>query len=208
MGRPTVSVIMNCLNGAPYLTEALTSVFAQTFTDWEVIFWDDHSTDCSAAIARSFGEKVRYFRGPGGTPLGQARNLAFGQAEGRYLAILDCDDIWEASKVMRQVEFLEKYDDIGLLATDCWHIDAAGARHGTHFGRFPFPDGDPYRALLTGRNFLASPTLMVRREFIRPFISWFRYAELYAWCVAIAQLTQIAALPQPLASYRFHKGNR
>src|SRR5438445_5087534 len=138
MGRPAVSVIMNCLNGAPYLTEALQSVFAQTFTDWEVIFWDDASTDCSAAIARSFGEKVRYFKGPGGQPLGASRNLAFGQAEGRYLAILDTDDTWEASKLMRQVAFLEKHPEIDLLASDCWHIDASGARNGTHFGKFPF----------------------------------------------------------------------
>jgi glycosyltransferase involved in cell wall biosynthesis len=207
MGRPTVSIIMNCKNGAAYLTETLNSVFAQTYTDWEVIFWDDASTDCSAAIARSFGEHVRYFKGPGEQPLGQSRNLAFGQAEGRFLAILDTDDTWAPSKLMRQVEFLEKHDEIGLLATDCWHIDGSGATIGRHFATFPFPDGDPYRQLLAGRNFLASPTLMMRKD-----LAWcrtdFHFAELYELGVRIARWGRMAALPEPLASYRFHRHNR
>ena len=207
MDRPTVSVIMNCLNGARYLAAALDSVYAQTFPDWEIIFWDDGSTDFSAALARSYGAKLRYFRGPGNTPLGQARNLAFQQSEGRYLAILDVDDTWEREKLMRQVDYMEKHETVALVATDCWFMDAAGHRGGTFFGRTPFPDGDPYRALLTGSNFLASPTLMFRIPVVL-CQSDLRYAELFDLCVEVAKYAPIAALPQVLASYRVHPGNR
>ena len=93
MGCPTVSILMNCLNGARYLREALDSVTAQTFTDWEVIFWDSNSTDASVAIAKSYGPKIRIFRGPI-VSLGMARNWALANARGTYLAILDCDDVW------------------------------------------------------------------------------------------------------------------
>ena len=205
--RPTVSVIMNCLNGVRYLSEALDSVYAQTFPDWEIIFWDDGSTDFSAALARSYGAKLRYFRGPGGCPLGESRNLAFAQAEGTYLAMLDVDDTWEREKLMRQVGYLDMHPETALLATDCWFIDAHGHRGGTFLGRTPFPDGDPYRALLTGSNFLASPTLMFRGNAFR-CLSSYHYAELFDLCVQIAKYYPIAALPQILASYRVHPGNR
>jgi glycosyltransferase involved in cell wall biosynthesis len=94
MGHPIVSVLMNCLNGARYLREALDSVFAQTYTNWEVIFWDDASTDDSVAIATSYGRKVRVFHGLGGMPLGYSRTCGLRKARGTSLAILDCDDWW------------------------------------------------------------------------------------------------------------------
>ena len=93
MNAPAVSVIMNCLNSSRDLREAMNSLMAQTFTDFEVIFWDNCSTDESPAIAQSYGEKVRYFRGESIVPLGEGRNLALAQARGRYLAFLDCDDL-------------------------------------------------------------------------------------------------------------------
>ena len=209
--RPTVSVIMNCLNGSRYLMEALNSVYAQTYPDWEIIFWDDASTDSSAALARSYGAKLRYFKGPGGLPLGESRNLAFSQAQGQYLAILDCDDSWEPDKLLRQVVCMEKHPFVGLLASDCWIMDAEGVRDGTFFGRVPFPDGDPYRALLTGRNFLASPTLLMRTPLARlsgGCPPTYHYAELFDLCVRVADAWPIAALDASLASYRIHDGNR
>ena len=61
MSAPAVSVIMNCLNSARDLRAALDSLMAQTFEDFEVIFWDNGSTDDSPAIAQSYGPKLRYF---------------------------------------------------------------------------------------------------------------------------------------------------
>lgn len=71
---------------------------AQTFGDFEVIFWDNGSTDDSPAIAQSYGPKLRYFRGKTTVPLGAARNLALMRARGRYLAFLDCDDLWRPAQ--------------------------------------------------------------------------------------------------------------
>lgn len=206
MARPTVSVIMNCLNGGRYLREALASVRRQTFLDWEIVFWDDGSTDGSEQLATS--PCLRYFRGEGGKPLGESRNLAFSKAHGRYLAILDCDDVWEPTKLARQVNGIM---GLGLVSSDCWKMDGSGRRWNRYHAVVPFPDGDPYRALLTGPNFLPAPTLLLDADAVRkvggchPF---YRYAELYDLCVRIAQSYPIAALTQPLACYRFHPGNR
>ena len=65
MVSPAVSIIINCLNGEKYLREAIDSVVGQTFQDWEVIVWDNASTDNTAAIAESYGGRVRGSRGAG-----------------------------------------------------------------------------------------------------------------------------------------------
>jgi K+ transporter len=118
MNAPVVSVIMNCLNSSRDLREAMDSLMAQTFTDFEVIFWDNCSTDASPAIAQSYGEKVRYFRGQSIVPLGEGRNLALAQARGKYLAFLDCDDLWRSAKLERQVALFEANPRVGLVCTD------------------------------------------------------------------------------------------
>ena len=83
---PLVSIIMNCYNSARYLREALDSIFQQTFKDYEIIFWDNQSTDDSSKIARSYGAPLKYFRGEEFLPLGAARNSAIEKATGKYIA--------------------------------------------------------------------------------------------------------------------------
>ena len=60
--RPLVSVIMNCYNGDKFLKEAIDSVLSQTYSNWELIFWDNQSVDDSASIVNSYGDiRLRYF---------------------------------------------------------------------------------------------------------------------------------------------------
>ena len=81
--KSLVSVIINCFNGEKYLREALDSVITQTYKNWEIIFWDNQSTDESAEIFNSYDDvRLRYFLAPKFTKLGQARNLAVANATG------------------------------------------------------------------------------------------------------------------------------
>ncbi len=135
---PAVSVIMNCYNSSRYLREALDSVLAQTFADWELIFWDNRSTDDSAKIFKSYTDKrLRYFMAPTHTVLGRARNMAVGEARGEWLAFLDCDDLWVPQKLEKQIAVVrEDTDEIGLVygemrilvsegeAKTLWHTSA------------------------------------------------------------------------------------
>lgn len=109
--EPLVSVIINCYNGAEFLKEAINSVYLQTYTNWEIIFWDNQSVDESAKIAISYGKKVKYFLAPKNTPLGEARNLAIEKATGKYIAFVDCDDIWYPEKLKLQVQLMEENPD-------------------------------------------------------------------------------------------------
>lgn len=104
---PKVSVIMNCYNGERYLRQALDSVVAQSFKDWEIIFWDNASSDTTAAIARDYDPRLRYFCSQSTIPLGAARRQAMLQAKGEWVAFLDCDDYWLPHKLERQLEVVE-----------------------------------------------------------------------------------------------------
>lgn len=104
---PAVSVIMNCFNGEKYLREAIDSVYAQSLGDWEIIFWDNASTDQTAEIAKSYDEKLRYFCSEETVPLGEARKKAMSQATGTWIGFLDCDDLWFPLKLEAQLKALE-----------------------------------------------------------------------------------------------------
>ena len=84
--KPLVSVIMNCYNGDKYLRAAIESVYDQTYKNWEIIFWDNASTDNSAAIANSYDAKLRYFYSKETVTLGAARNKALKQCKGEYIS--------------------------------------------------------------------------------------------------------------------------
>jgi len=106
--RPMVSVIVNCYNGEEFLEEAIDSIYRQDYKDWEVIFWDNASTDKSAKIARSYDSKLKYYLAEKTTSLGEARNLALQQASGKYISFLDCDDRYLPGKIGHQVGLMEK----------------------------------------------------------------------------------------------------
>lgn len=102
--QPLVSVIMNCYNGGKYLRQAIDSVCAQTYENWELIFWDNQSTDQSAEIFKSYGDpRLKYFYAPAHTLLYEARNYAIEKATGEFFAFLDVDDWWRPEKLEKQV---------------------------------------------------------------------------------------------------------
>ena len=72
---PLVTVIMNCLNCAKYVAEAVESVYAQSYPHWEIVFWDNASTDESGAIVRGNDSRLRYFRGEKTVALGRGAQL-------------------------------------------------------------------------------------------------------------------------------------
>lgn len=202
-----VSIIMNCHNGGKYLPQTLDSVKQQTFRDYEIIFWDNMSTDNSAEIALSYGEPLRYFRGEEFLPLGAARNAAIEKAEGEYIAFLDCDDIWLAEKLERQVKLLDSNKELGLVYSDSYIIDGNGDLRGnTYFhGIKPFR-GNAFNELFQC-NFIPMLTVAIRREVLSKvgiFNPKYEIAEEYDLWLRIAEHYPIDFIEQPLAKYRFY----
>ena len=116
MKSPLVSIIMNCYNGEKYLKQSLNSVLSQSYKNWELIFWDNMSTDNSKKILKSFGNKrFKYFKAKKFTSLYQARKLAISKAKGKYICFLDTDDIWLKNKLKFQIELFKKDKNLGVI---------------------------------------------------------------------------------------------
>lgn len=118
---PTVSVVLIFYDDERFLPEAVAGVFAQSYDDWELVLADDGSSDGSSAFARRVAaehpDRVRYVdhpqhanRGPSAT-----RNLGVRSSRGRYIAVLDSDDVWESNKLAEQVAILDAHPEVGLV---------------------------------------------------------------------------------------------
>ena len=122
INQPLVSILMNCYNGEKYIREAIDSVIAQTYTNWEIIFWDNASTDSSAEIAQSYDDKLKYFCVNETSELYEARNYALEKCTGKYVAFLDCDDIWMENKLEVQLQYANKYPEAGLFYSNAVNV--------------------------------------------------------------------------------------
>jgi glycosyltransferase involved in cell wall biosynthesis len=120
--KPLVSCIIIFFNaGEEFFIEAIESIFAQTYDNWELLLADDGSTDESTAIALRYAqqnpEKVRYVEHEGHQNRGMsaARNLGIRHSKGEYIAFLDADDVWLPYKLEQQVPILESHPEAAML---------------------------------------------------------------------------------------------
>lgn len=126
---PRVSIVIPFLDPGPFLVEAIESVLAQTWTDWELLLVDDGSTDGSTDRARQYEQRhtdrVRYLEHAGHANRGAcaSRNLGVWNASGEYIALLDADDVWLPCKLERQIALFEAHPDADLVygAIEYWH---------------------------------------------------------------------------------------
>jgi glycosyltransferase involved in cell wall biosynthesis len=120
-GQPHVSVIIPNYNGARFLRQAIDSVLDQTYHNVEVIVVDDGSRDDSAAILRSYGERIRWFEQPN-QGVSVARNRGIDECRGELVAFLDVDDVWEPSKLEKQVPLFAN-PAVGLVYCGYFVVD-------------------------------------------------------------------------------------
>ncbi|MDR1660775.1 MAG: glycosyltransferase [Desulfovibrio sp.] len=163
---PAVSVIMNCYNGARHLRAALRSLLEQTYGDFELVFFDNASTDASPAVFREFAGlfsgRARYFRSSRTVPLGAARNCALSHVQGGHIAFLDCDDLWLPEKLDLQMPLFAANPNVGLVCTDTEIFD------GGRVVKRLFSESRPTRgrvfAELMERQWISMSSAMLRRE--------------------------------------------
>ena len=115
--RPRVSVIIPAFNRWRLLAEAIDSVLAQSYRDFELIVVDDGSTDATASELAKLASRLQFFvterRG-----VSAARNLGVSQSRGHYIAFLDSDDLWLNSKLERQTRFMDEHPEFHICQTD------------------------------------------------------------------------------------------
>ncbi|MFV2005914.1 MAG: glycosyltransferase family 2 protein [Longimicrobiales bacterium] len=205
---PQVSVVMVCRDGLPYLLEALGSVLAQTFTDWELVFWDNGSKDDSREAAARLSPDVRVLGSPDPIPLAEARNRLTAAARGEYVAFLDADDLWYPEKLERQLEAMTAHGSTWSY-TDCRIVSARGEPLGRFARRVPQRSGHVTRALLR-ENFIPLSTVVIDRAALIEaggFDVTFGVANDYDLWLRLSTRTAVLGCPRVASAYRVHGSN-
>lgn len=122
MGDPLVSVIIPTYNRASLIGQSLKSALNQTYRNCEIIVVDDGSTDNTRQVVESFGSVIRYIYKDNSGP-SVSRNVGIREAKGEYVAFLDSDDLWEPTKVAKQVDVFLKNPKAALVSCNYRFID-------------------------------------------------------------------------------------
>jgi len=207
---PLVSVVINCYNGEKYLKEAIDSVYEQTYKNWEIIFWDNASTDQTAEIAQSYDEKLRYFRSKETTVLGKARVLAVNETKGEFLAFLDSDDLWLPDKLTEQVGLILSKSNVGVVYGRAELINGDGRNIGYSSDQYKLlPTGDVFSELVK-YNFIPFVSALVPKHVYHKcggFPNHYKNSTDYYLFLKISYNYQIYSVSNICCKYRIHSKN-
>jgi glycosyltransferase involved in cell wall biosynthesis len=208
MTHPKISVVMNCYNGETFLHEAVRSVVAQSFQDWELIFWDNCSTDKSADIINSYRDsRIKYFAATNHTELGEARKMAVERCAGEYLAFLDCDDLFLPDNLSAQLDAIQQ-NQAAVAYGGVIIIDAAGKERTRLLPRWN--SGIIFGELLRQYE-IHVPAMMIRHDVLKSdrlnFDENIFGSEEYCLMMQLAIRHPMAVSHRCLARLRFHRNS-
>ena len=203
---PAVTVLMPVYNGAKYLQEALESVTAQTFQDFEILAINDGSTDDSPRLLADYQARdsrlIVHHQHNAGVIATLNRGITL--ARGAYIARMDCDNVCHPRRMEKQVEFMERHPQVGICGT---FAETFSARDSTTIRRFACDHHAIHCALLFG-SAIVHPTAMMRTRVMAQYGLYydpdFVHAEDYDLWVRAVRTMQVANLPEVLLRYRLH----
>lgn len=205
--QPLVSILMLTYNRAHYLPESIRSVTLQSYQNWELTIIDDGSTDSTPqAVALFSDSRIKYIRNPEHAGLFARRKESLDHANGRYVAVIDSDDIWhDSTKLEKQVTFMEAHPEHAIVGTFIRRIDIIGNDLGT--AEYYTTDADIRSHILIRNQFthasvLMRTALLERTEGYRPVL-----AEDLELFLQLGKFGQFANIPEHLTSHREHPEN-
>jgi|GEM_PF-681196 len=205
MNQPTISVLMAVYNGEKYLKEAIESILVQTFVDFEFIIIDDASTDRSGVIIRSYNDpRIRLIKNEKNLGLTISLNKGLLEAQGKYVARMDADDISKPFRLERQYEFMENNPSVVLVGSWAETIDKNGVVSGLR--KVPV-DPEMIKFELVWKNcFFHSSVCFRKKEIISMgcYDENYRYVQDYDLFSRLTNTYLLANIPQALIQWRAH----
>jgi len=204
-----VSIIINCHNGAKYLEENLKSIFDQTHKNWEIIFFDNCSSDNSKSIVdRYMGIKnIKYYRSDDFLKLYDARNKAVELSKGDYICFLDTDDTWYKEKLEKQILFLKNNLDYGIVYSNFFIKNEVKNKNFLNY-KNTLPMGFIKKKLLRKYQ-VGILTVCFRRDILKKYMFNKNYNIIgdFDLIIRLSNDIKIGSIQEPLANYRIHKEN-
>jgi glycosyltransferase involved in cell wall biosynthesis len=171
-----VSVVIPTYNRALFVSEAIDSVLAQTFTDYEIIVVDDGSTDNTQEVLKRYENWIKYIYQEN-SGVSAARNAGINSSTGFWLAFLDSDDKWMPRYLATQIEWIHRSPEICMQTTDCQRAEWKGNTFGTYFqmngvmaefkGKDYFKVAEPFRFVVTHGPWQVGSTIFRRDAIIK-----------------------------------------
>lgn len=201
MTAPLISIGISFKNPKPYFQLAVQSVFAQTFSDWELLLVDDGSTDGSIEFAQSLDDpRVRVIADGWNRNLNVRLNQMVREARGRYFFRMDADDVMHPGRLARQLTVLESSRENTVVGSTCYSIDANSRVVGSREGVSEQKQGFPARHSFIHPT-VAAPTQWFRRNAYSESFLFHRSQDAELWCRTTAS-TRFHIIPEPLLYYR------
>ncbi|WP_195939936.1 glycosyltransferase family 2 protein [Romboutsia sp. 1001713B170131_170501_G6] len=202
MKENLVSIITPMYNSGKFIRNTIESVLKQTYEDWEMIIVDDCSKDESPEIVKSYtkkDERIKYIRVSENKGVSNARNVALKNASGRYIAFLDSDDIWEITKLEKQIRFM-KEKNCAISFTSYELINEENQKLNKVVG---VPKSVDYKTLLKG-NVLGCLTVVIDKSKLNFDIkmSGVRHEDYVLWLSILKRGYIAYGLDEVLAQYR------
>ena len=205
---PVVSVIMPAYNSRRFITEAIRSVQAQSFTDWELLVIDDGSQDDTCAIVEKLAAqdtRIRLIRNEQNMGVARTRNRGFDLCRGQYIALLDSDDMWHPEKLQRQLERL-KQSGADIAYCSYAIVDASGAPAKADY---IVPQQVDFDGLLK-ENVIGCSTVVLRRKVTEHhrFRTDFYHEDYALWLDLLRTNLKAVGCSEPLVSWRLIADSR
>ena len=202
---PKVSVVMPAYNAEKYIGESIKSILNQTFIDFEFIIINDGSRDRTKEIILSYSDdRIVYLENEMNSGIVVTLNKGLEYATGEYIARMDADDIAVAERLEKQIEFMEKNKDVGVLGTGICIFGEDVHEQARVFTTNP----EQLKAELIFNSCIAHPTVMMRSNILKnnglSYDLEYAGAEDYNLWWKIAKISQIATIPDLLLKYRIH----
>lgn len=208
MMPPIVSVVMPAYNTEKYIQEAVSSIEKQTLKDWELLVVDDCSTDQTYDILLKLAQedaRIRIIRNQTNCGAAMSRNIAFSQCSGKYVALLDSDDLWEPEKLEKQVICAEK---TGADIVYCSYsiIDECGRKKSPDF---IVPEHTDFDSMLK-KSTISCSTALLKSELVAQFQfpTHMYHEDLAYWLELLKNGANAVGVIEVLASYRIIPGSR
>lgn len=206
--RPRVTVLMPVYNAERYLREAIDSILAQTFTDFELLLINDGSTDGSVSIIESYDDpRIRLAHNERNLGLVPTLNKGIDLARGEYIARMDSDDVSMPERLEKQVAFMDANSDCSVVAAKILQIDEDGRELGLWKGDAGAVTPQGICSRLPFVCCLAHPTVMARTSILQAYRynPARRHVEDYdLWLRLCADGRKIEKLDEQLLRYRVH----
>lgn len=205
---PVVSVIMPAYNAEKFIAKAIDSVIAQTVSDWELLIIDDRSSDETLRIAEEYAKsdtRIKLLQNEKNSGAAITRNNGIAAASGKYIALLDSDDVWHSDKLEKQLNKLAA-TDAAICYTSFSMVDESGSKVRADY---LIPESTDFEAMLS-ENVIGCSTVMLKADAAKenPFDPSFYHEDYLMWLKLLGSGYTAVGCPEVLTDWCYRENSR